>query len=49
MQQQQNNAVLVGYGVTKAEAAKILQAAAENNAPAQPRRGLFASMRKAFR
>lgn len=50
MQQQQNNAVLVGYGVTKAEAAKIRQAAAmANDNTAAPRRGLFASVRKAFR
>ncbi len=49
MQQQQNAPVLVGYGVTKAEAAKIRQAAEANNSPASPRRGLFAGVRRAFR
>jgi len=53
MQQQQNTAVLpsplIGYGVTKAEAAKIREAAETSNNPARSRGGLFASVRKAFR
>jgi len=49
MQQQQNTPVLVGYGVTKTEAAKIRQAAETRNNPATSRSGLFAGMRKAFR
>ena len=49
MQQQQNTPVLVGYGVTKAEARKIRQAAEASNSPARSRGGLFANVRKAFR
>ncbi len=49
MQQQQNAPVLVGYGVTKAEAEKIRQAAEANNNPAAPRSGLFDGVRRAFR